>query len=86
LNRDIECRYGLVGNDEVRLEDQGSGDPDPLTLAAREFVGIASGMPGVEPDQLEHALDPISSFVAIVDAVEPQTFGDGITDLCPWVE
>ncbi len=37
----IQCRDGLVGDDEFRLHDEGPGDADALALAARELVGEA---------------------------------------------
>ena len=37
----IQCRDGLVGDDEFRLHDESPGDADALALAARELVGEA---------------------------------------------
>src|SRR5260370_3897661 len=36
----IEGGYGFVGDDELRLENESSGDADALALAAGEFVRI----------------------------------------------
>ena len=44
LDRDVEGRDRLVADDEVRLEGQRAGDPDPLSLAAGEFVRVAAGV------------------------------------------
>jgi hypothetical protein len=38
LDRDVESRDGLVEDDELRLERERAGDPDPLPLTARELV------------------------------------------------
>ena len=34
LNRHIEGRDGLIGDDKIRIEDQRPGNTDPLALAA----------------------------------------------------
>ena len=43
LDRDVEGRDRLVADDELGVERQGPGDPDPLALAAGELVRIAIG-------------------------------------------
>src|SRR4029453_2187326 len=53
LNGDVERRDGLVGDDEVRIDRQRPGDPDPLALPAGELVGGAGAGVGREPDGLE---------------------------------
>jgi hypothetical protein len=52
LDRHIERRYGLVGDNETRVESQGPSHTDPLPLASRELVRESVGVPGIEPDQL----------------------------------
>ena len=44
LNRDVERRHGLVGDDERRVERQRARDSDALSLAAAEFVWISRAM------------------------------------------
>ena len=39
----IQCADGLIGNDELRLHDQGPGNADALALSAGKFVGEAGG-------------------------------------------
>ncbi len=39
LDRDVEGGHGLIGDDQPGPEDEGAGDPDPLSLAAAEFMG-----------------------------------------------
>src|SRR4029453_1944421 len=53
LNGDVERRDGLVGDDEVRIDRQCAGDPDPLALPAGELVWVAGAGVGREPDGLE---------------------------------
>ncbi len=40
LGRDIECRGGLVGNQELRIARQGHRDHHPLAHAARQLVRV----------------------------------------------
>ena len=41
LDGDVESRDRLVADDDLRLEDNGTGNADALALAARELVRIA---------------------------------------------
>ena len=52
LDRDVERRHRLVGDDELRLQGDRARDPDALPLAAGELVRIAVVVLGVEPDAL----------------------------------
>ena len=38
LDRNVECRDRLVRHDQLRVEREGAGDADPLSLPARELV------------------------------------------------
>ena len=40
-DRDVEHRHGLVGDDELGSHRQGTGDDDPLALAAGQLVRVA---------------------------------------------
>ncbi len=40
LRRDVECRGGLVGDQQDGIEHQRHGDHDALTLSARELVRV----------------------------------------------
>ena len=51
LDRDVERRDRLVGDQELGLHRQGAGDADALPLAARELVRIALERVRVELDQ-----------------------------------
>ena len=53
LDRDVERRHRLVGDDQARLDRQGARDADALALPAAELVRIA--VVGVAPqtDALE---------------------------------
>ena len=43
LDRDVECRDGLVGDDQLRVQRERPGQPDALALPARELVRVELG-------------------------------------------
>jgi hypothetical protein len=53
LDRDVECRHGLVRGDEVRIQRQGPREADPLPLAAGELMRIAGDCVRGQPDDLQ---------------------------------
>ena len=63
LHRHIEGGHRLVTDDDARVEGQGPGHPDPLPLPARELVGVAVDVVGVEPHQLQELANPVSHLV-----------------------
>ena len=65
LDRDVERRDRLVGNDQLRPGDQRPGDGDPLPLAARELVRVAVQRVGAEPDLVERLAHPRHGLAAI---------------------
>jgi hypothetical protein len=44
LDRDVEGRDRLVGDEQAGLDGQGAGDADALALPAAELVGVAAGV------------------------------------------
>ncbi len=59
LNRDIQRRDRLVGDDELRVERERAGDADALALATAELVRIAVDHIRVQADDLEQLADTI---------------------------
>ena len=53
LDRDVERRDRLVGDDELRVQRERAGDADALALAARELVRVAVAVLRREADELE---------------------------------
>jgi hypothetical protein len=78
LDRDVERRRGLVGDEELRVARQRHGDHDALAHAARELVRVllhaAVGVGDVHElqhlDRLVHGRPPAQPFM------EPQGLGD----------
>ena len=80
LDRDVEGRDGLVGDDHLRLQRERAGDADALALAARELVREALDVLGREPDAVEQLLDAAVELLARGDAVELQRVADDLAD------
>jgi hypothetical protein len=53
LHRDVEGRHRFIADDQAGVERQGAGDADALALATGEFVRIAPGMFGRQPDDFQ---------------------------------
>ena len=58
LDRDVERRDRLVGDDQLRLERERARDADTLALAARELVRVAVDVIGRQPDHARGAAAP----------------------------
>ncbi len=50
LDRDVECRDGLIGDDEAGVQSQRASNTDALALASRELVRESIGVFRIEPD------------------------------------
>src|SRR5205085_1608775 len=86
LDRDVERRDGLVGDDEVRVERERTREADPLPLAARELVRVAARGVGRQADGDEQLADPSAGFPPAGEAVRPQRLADDPPDAVPRVE
>jgi hypothetical protein len=52
LDRDIQCRYRFVGDQQPWPHGERACNADALALAAGEFVRIAVHLAGRQPDPL----------------------------------
>ena len=86
LDRHVERRHRLVTHDEVRLDDEGSRDPDALPLAARELVRVAPRVVGHQPDQVHHPADLRRALRRRPHGMDPQPLADALPDRRPRVE
>ena len=85
----METSSADTGSSSTRsfgLEDEGPGDADPLALATGELVGVAVGVVGLEPDQLEHLRHAAVDGFPVAEAVDVQRLGDGFPDRQAGVE
>ena len=77
LDRDVECRHRLVGDQQPRFQRERPRHADPLALAAGELVGVAVVVLGVQADRLEQLLDgPFALPVSLQQAVDRERLGD----------
>ena len=65
LDRHVERRDRLVGEDDVRLDGQRPGQTDALALAAGELVRVAVGGVGGKSDEAEQLVHPGGDVVAV---------------------
>ena len=66
LGRQVQCRHGLVADDELRIEREGARDRDALTLPAREFARQTAARVRRQPDLVEQL--PHAGLAPCVDA------------------
>jgi len=63
LNGDIQRGDGLIADDQVGIDGQGTGNADALALTARKFVRVTIDKIGVEADDFQQFLNPILFFL-----------------------
>ena len=76
LDADVECGDRFVTHDQFRTQDERPRDPDPLTLATRELVRVASRVLRAETYLLHRLLDKGIPFGAVSNAVHHQSLGN----------
>src|SRR5689334_7330129 len=80
LHRDVQCRHGLVADDQLRVDRERAGDADALPLAARELVREAVVVLRVEADDLEELLHAPLDLRLGPELVHLQGLGDDEAD------
>jgi len=78
LHRDVERAGRLVADDDARVQDEGAGDGDPLTLAARQFSGQALAHLARQAHPHQHLVDPLCGLAAVDIALRTQRQGDDV--------
>ena len=86
LHGHVERRQDLVAEQKLRLGDQGARDGDALPLAARELVGIAACIAGIEAHVVEDDRDAVANRAAVEIEEHFQGPGENGADLCPRIE
>ena len=80
LNRDVERRDRLVGDDQLRVQRERAGDADPLALSAGELVRVPVQVGRGEPDDLEQLLHLLPHLRPRADPVDPEWIADDLHD------
>ena len=86
LDRDVERRDRLVGDDEVGVERERAREPDPLPLAAGELVGVAPRGVLRQADGAQELSDAAGRFLPVGEPVGAQWLADDAADAVPWIE
>jgi len=76
LDRDIKGRDRLVTDDHLRVQGQGPGDANALTLTAGKFVGVAFQLRLAQAHALEQLRYLLLAFGRGADVVNAQHFLD----------
>ena len=80
LNGNIQSGYRLVTDDELRLDREGAGDPDPLALTAGELMRIAALEAAIQAAAVQHIVHIVGELRARDDAVDQRCFTDDVGD------
>ena len=73
LDRHIQCRGGLVGDQDIRVAGQGNGNNHPLLHSAGKLMGIFAHSSGLDSHCLQHGRCPLigvcqgNSFIVELD-------------------
>ena len=78
LNGNIQSGDGLVGDQQLGVHDDRTGDADTLTLATGELVGITTCVLANQTDQLQHLVNLLVQNFLVPLALDHQTFGDDL--------
>ena len=80
LDGHVQSGDGLVGDEQLRVHDDGPGDADTLPLAAGELMGVPARMLPDQAHQLQHLIDLLVDVGLVLDAVDDQALGDDLSD------
>ncbi len=72
LDRGVTRRDHLVTDQKLGLGSQRAGDRNALALAARELIGTAFSIAGVEFDLLQQRLRPVPSLCSVQAEEQPE--------------
>ena len=80
LDRHVERRDRLVGDDEIRVRGERARDADALLLSAGELVRIAVDEPLAEPDGRHQLANAIALVVPRSEPERLDRLGDDLAD------
>jgi len=87
LDRDVQSRNGLVGDDEARFYGEGASDANPLPLSTGKFVGKAVRMLARETHSLEQRVNALAALRrGFGKPVDVDAFGDDVQHHHPRVQ
>jgi len=80
LDRDVERRDGLIGDDQLRLARERPRNPDALSLAPAELMGEATCLGGIESDELQKLTHTLDDRALPAEASQSQREADDLLD------
>ena len=80
LNGYIQSGHGLIGDDQLRVHDNGAGNADTLSLAPGKLMGIAGGMLSDQPHQLQHLINFLINYFFVPFPLDDQPLGNDLAD------
>ena len=86
LDRHIQGRYRLVGDHQLRPNNERPGDGNPLALAAGKLMGEPPHVRRRETHAIEHFRHASMSFVGAEAFVDIQGFGQNVVDGHPGIQ
>ena len=81
LDRDVQRRHRLVGDDEAWIQRERSREADALALAAGELVGVAVSRDGLESHREEQFADARSALRLGAVALDEEGLTENLGDL-----
>jgi len=86
LNRNVQRRYRLVGDDELWLQGDGARDTDALALSARKFVRVSVEVFWIEADSFHQSLNFGFDSASWFDALDLKWRRNNLAHGLTWVE
>ena len=86
LNRDIQCRNGLITDNKLRIQGKGPGNSDTLTLPPGELMGKAVLIARVQPDLLHNTINFLPPFRWCELSVDTQGLRQQTADFLTGIE
>src|SRR5687767_14316717 len=80
LDRNVERRYGLIGDDEFRIDRQRTCDADTLPLPAGKFVRVAFDESTAEPHRFHKLLDHLAARSSVRKTERADRLTDNVPD------
>ena len=81
----VKCRDGFVGDENLGVECQRAGDPDPLPLAAGKFMRKTVHRARIEAYQAQQVVDALPRSRG-GDAMRDRAVRDDVAYLAAWIE
>ena len=86
LDRHVEGGNCFIRNDQTRIQRERARDPDPLTLAPGESVGVAPHVFRPKTHKAKQFDNPVDPFLLVSHAVDQQRLADDVEQGHPRIQ